>query len=161
MSLTSQLVVFSLDGARYGLPLENVERVVRAVEVTSIPELPEVVIGAVDVAGAMRPVINLRQKFRNVGACVRSLRVSDHFILAHSSRRALALLVDDVEEVTDVPAGMILKAEELIDGRGAVQGFVKMEDGLIVICDLERCLTPDQEQALDLAVAGGGGAHDA
>lgn len=161
MSLTSQLVVFSLDGSRYGLPLENVERVVRAVEVTPIPELPEVVVGAVDVAGAMRPVISLRQKFRKGGGGDRGLRVSDHFILAHSSRRALALLVDDVEEVTHVPEEMILKADEMIDGKGAVQGFVKLEDGLVVICDLERCLTPDQELALDRAVAGGGGAHDA
>jgi purine-binding chemotaxis protein CheW len=161
MSLTSQLVVFSLDGCRYGLPLENVERVVRAVEVTPIPELPEVVVGAVDVAGAMRPVISLRQKFRKESASVRSVRVSDHFILAHSSHRALVLLVDDVEEVTDVAVEMILKADEMIDGKGAVQGFVKLESGLIVICDLERCLTPDQELALDRTAAGGRGAYDA
>lgn len=109
----------------------------------------------------MRPVISLRQKFRRGNGEMRRVQITDHFILAHSSRRALALLVDDVEQVADVPAEMILKADELIDGKGAVQGFVKLEDGLIVICDLEKCLTPDQELALDQAGAGGGGgAHD-
>lgn len=159
MSLASQLVVFSLDGSHYGLPLENVERVVRAVEVTPVPELPEVVVGAVDVAGAVRPVVSLRQKLRQEGGGGRSVRVSDHLILAHSSRRSLALLVDDVEEVTSVPGEMILKADEMIGGKGAVQGFVKLESGLIVIFDLERCMTRDEEQALDRAAVGEGGTH--
>ncbi len=70
----------------------------------------------------MRPVVSLRQKFCQVGGGGRRVRVSDHFFLAHSSRRSLALLVDDVEEVTSVPEEMILKADEMIDGKGAVQG---------------------------------------
>ncbi len=40
---SSQLVVFVVDGQRYALPLEIVERVVRAVEVTPLPEAPPII----------------------------------------------------------------------------------------------------------------------
>lgn len=152
MSLISQLVVFSLDGFRYGLPLENVERVVRAVEVTSVPDVPEMVLGAVDVAGRIRPVVSLRRWFARTD---REVRCTDLFVLAHSSRRDMALVVDEVQGVIDCPPELLMGADEMITGQGAVQGFIQMEDGLVVICDLERCLTPIQEEVLDRSAAGG------
>ena len=60
----NHIVVFALDEQRYALHLLAVERVVRAVEVTALPEAPEIVLGVVNVKGRIVPVINVRRRFR-------------------------------------------------------------------------------------------------
>jgi len=42
----AQLVVFTLDDRRYGLPLSAVERAVRMVDVTPLPQAPQIVLGS-------------------------------------------------------------------------------------------------------------------
>ena len=61
---SNHIVVFTLDEQRYALHLLAVERVVRAVEVTALPEAPEIVLGVVNVKGRIVPVINVRRRFR-------------------------------------------------------------------------------------------------
>ena len=64
MKESVQLVAFMLDGQRYGLRLSVVERVVRAVEVTSLPSAPDIVMGVINLAGQIVPVVNIQRRFR-------------------------------------------------------------------------------------------------
>jgi len=59
-----RILVFILDEQRYGLDLDAVDRVVRAVAVTLLPDAPEVVLGIINVQGRIVPVINMRNCFR-------------------------------------------------------------------------------------------------
>jgi len=43
----NQLVVFRLDEQRYALHLALVKRIVRAMEVTTLPKAPEIVLGVI------------------------------------------------------------------------------------------------------------------
>ena len=52
MDATIQLLVFELDGRRYALPLRQVERVIRAVDVTPLAGVPAILLGVIDVDGA-------------------------------------------------------------------------------------------------------------
>ena len=61
MSESVQFVVFRLDKQRYALSLAAVERVVRAAEVTLLPNAPPIVLGAIDVGGRVLPVFNVRR----------------------------------------------------------------------------------------------------
>jgi purine-binding chemotaxis protein CheW len=79
MNHLSQLVVFRLDNQRYALPLPTVERIVRAVEVTALPKAPSIVLGIVDVAGRVCPVLNVRQRF---GLPDKEIRSADQFLIA-------------------------------------------------------------------------------
>ena len=51
MKESVQLVAFMLDEQRYGLRLSVVERVVRTVEVISLPSAPDIVMGVINLAG--------------------------------------------------------------------------------------------------------------
>jgi purine-binding chemotaxis protein CheW len=81
-------VVFTLDERRYALYLPAVERVVPAVEVTPLPNAPEVVLGVINVQGRIIPVINVRKRF---GLRERDIEPNDRFILARTSRHVVAL----------------------------------------------------------------------
>ncbi|MBM3302587.1 MAG: chemotaxis protein CheW, partial [Deltaproteobacteria bacterium] len=45
MAGTHQLVIFSIDDQQFALDLSCVQRIVRAVGVTHIPQAPEVILG--------------------------------------------------------------------------------------------------------------------
>ena len=64
MSELIQLVVFRLGEQRYALTLSVMERIIRAVEVTPLPNAPAIVFGAISLKGNVIPVLNVRQRFR-------------------------------------------------------------------------------------------------
>lgn len=48
MRKIDQVVVFTLEGQQYALPLSAVERIVHAVEITPLPKAPEIVLGVIN-----------------------------------------------------------------------------------------------------------------
>ena len=143
MSESTQLVVFRLDEQRYALPLASVERIVRAVEVTVLPDAPAIVLGAIDVTGRILPVLNLRRRF---GLPERETLPSDQFLIAHPTRRAVVLVVDEAQGLIEYPVAGI------VPGLEQIQGVVKLDDGLVLIHDLEKFLSLDEARALDAAM---------
>ncbi len=149
MSGPLQLVVFLLDQVRYALKLSAVERVLRAVEITPLPQTPESVLGLVNVRGRIIPVMNVRRRFR---LPERQVNLSDQLILAHTSRRTVALLVDDVVGVVERAEEKLVAPEQILPGMDHVAGVVKLPEGLVLIHDLETFLSLDEERALDQAL---------
>ena len=54
------LVVFRLDGQRYGLPLSRVQEIQQIVALADLPDRTSSVVGMVNVRGTMMPVVDLR-----------------------------------------------------------------------------------------------------
>jgi len=145
----NQLIVLTLDEQRYALHLSAVERIVRVVEVTPLPKAPEIVLGVVNVQGQITPVINIRKRF-----CLpeREMNLSDQLIIAHTSRRTVALVADAVSGVIERSEQEVIAAEKVLPGIEYVEGVVKLEDGMILIHDLNKFLSLEEEQALDNAM---------
>ena len=149
MTQPTQLVVFGLDAQRYALPLESVERIVRAVETTRLPNAPALVLGAINVAGRVLPVLNLRRRF---GLPEREISPEDQFLIAHTARRAVALVVDEALGMVECPATEIIQPTQIAPGLEQLQGVVRLDDGLVLIQDLEKFLSLDEARALDEAM---------
>jgi len=149
MNKLNQLVVLTLDEQRYALHLSAVERIIRVVEVTPLPKAPEIVLGVVNVQGQITPVINIRKRF-----CLpeREMNLSDQLIIAHTSRRTVALVADAVSGVIERSEQEVIAAEKVLPGIEYVEGVVKLEDGMILIHDLNKFLSLEEEQALDNAM---------
>ena len=145
----ARLVVFSLDGQRYALALAAVERVVRAIEITPLPKAPDIVLGIVNVQGRVVPLINVRRRFR---LPEREMALTDQIVIAHTARRPVALVVDAVAGVLDYPEREAVAAQDILPGAGYVEGVVKLKDGLILIHNLDRFLSLDEEASLDRAL---------
>lgn len=145
----SHLVAFSLDEQRYALPLSAVERVVRAVEVTALPRAPEIVSGVINVRGSVIPVVNVRRRF---GLPEREPALSDQLIIGRTSRRSVALVVDAVAGVLEYSEKQAVPAEAIAPGLEYVTGVVKLSNGMVLIHDLDRFLSLDEERALDEAM---------
>ncbi|MHB0991469.1 MAG: chemotaxis protein CheW [Burkholderiales bacterium] len=140
------LVVFTLDDQRYALPLFEVDRVVRMVAITSLPNAPAIILGAVNFQGRVIPVVNVRRRF-----CLPERRIALNYrmIVAHTARRSLALVVDTVPDVIACAAEMRIATESIVPGLEYVEGVVKLTDGLIFIHDLNKFLSLEEEVFLD------------
>lgn len=144
------LVVFTLDDGRYGLALSTVERVVRAVDITSLPKAPDIVSGVINIQGTIVPVMNVRRRF---GLPERQINLSDQLVVAHTSQRAVALMVDAVSGIVECPDQDVVAADGIFPDIEHVAGIVKVRDGMILIHDLEKFLALEEEQALGAALA--------
>lgn len=144
-----ELVVFHLDGQRYALDLPVVQRIVSMVEITPLPQAPGVVQGVINVQGDVVPVVALRRRF---GLPERKPTAQDHLVLARTSRRRLAFAADRVDGVLRT-ADNVVSAALIVPGLPHVEGIVTLPDGMILIHDLERFLSGDEERTLDQALA--------
>jgi purine-binding chemotaxis protein CheW len=147
-------LTFVLDAQRFALPLETVERVIRAVEITALPLAPDAVAGVIDVGGRILPVFNLRRRLR---LCDRPLTPKDQFILARTARRDVVLLVDTVLELTETPPDAMNRAPPVgVSDDPAdlapLAGVLVLPDGMVLIEDLDRFLSPDEDRALESAL---------
>jgi len=149
MTGLTQFVVFCLDAQRYALPLALVERIVRAVAVTSLPKTPRLVLGIIDVEGQVFPVLNVRRRFRLLD---KEVSPADQFLIAKMAHRTVVLVIDEAEGVIECPSAEIVVADQIVPGLEQVQGVMKLDDGLVLIQDLEKFLSFDEAQALDQAM---------
>ncbi len=149
MSELIRLVVFRLDEQRYALPLAAVERIVRAAETTLLPNAPPIVLGAVDVEGHVLPVLNVRRRF---GLREREIGPADQFLIARTARRTLVLVVDDTLGVIERAQAEIIGSDHIVPGLKQFQGVVRLDDGLVLIHDLEQFLSLNEARALDEAM---------
>lgn len=146
----SHLLVFRLDSGRYALPLAAVERVVRAAELTPLPNAPAIVLGVLDMGDRVVPVLDLRRRFGLPG---REVGLDDQFLLARTSRRTVGLVVDEAQQVAEYPADAVMEATGMVPGLEHISGIARLHDGLVLIHDLEGCLSLDEEQSLARALS--------
>ncbi len=146
MSSTNQYVVFTLDDRRYALPLHVVERAVRAVEATPLPKAPDIVLGVIDVQGEVIPVLNVRKRF---GLPERDIEVDDQLIIARTSTRTVALVVDAVVGVVEQSEQEVVAADKIVPGMAYIDGVAKGDDGLALVYNLEKFLSLEEEEALN------------
>ena len=145
----NHIVVFTLDEPRYALPLSTVERVVRAMEFTTLPNSPEVILGVINAQGVVIPVINIRPLLK---LPAREIDCDDRFIIVRTSKRLVALLVDDVVGTREIVDGMFVSAKKSLPFAENLLGVAKLDNEMVLIYDLENLLTLDEEENLSVAM---------
>jgi len=147
-----KIVLFSLEEPRYALYLSEVVKAERAVEITPLPKAPQVVSGVINYHGEIIPVIDIRKLFR---LPQRDIHIEDQFIIAQTSQRLVVLVVDSVNGVYDLGQYQAIDAEEYFPFTEYLSGIAAFEHGIILITDLEKFLSLDDERILDAALTEG------
>jgi purine-binding chemotaxis protein CheW len=142
-------VIFTLDDQKFALPLSSVEKIARAAAVRPLPKASDVILGVVNVQGRIIPVLDLKKRF---GIPTRPIAVTDHLIIARASTRTLALLVDTVQDILESDKQDITDQSAILERMDYVGGVLRMEDGMVLINDLERLLSSEEAGELDQAL---------
>jgi len=149
MKRLRKLVTFSLDDRKFALYVSAVQRIIRVVEVTPLPKAPEIVVGIINLQGQVIPVFDIRMRFH---LPAREVQLNDQLIIATTMKRTVALLVDSVDDVIEIPEEKIIAAEQILPELEYVEGIVKTQGGMVLIHDLEKFLSRHEEKALDEAM---------
>ncbi|MBE0548218.1 MAG: purine-binding chemotaxis protein CheW [Rubrivivax sp.] len=145
--------VVCLDDMRIALPLCCVDSTVRAVQVTRLPAAPEIVLGVVNVRGRIIPVIDMRRRFHLPR---REIGLNDRLVIARTSRRPLALVADAVSGIVECADTDFADAGSILPGLGFIEGVGRLDDGLILIHNLDRFLSLEEDDALSRALGTAG-----
>ena len=137
-----------LDAVHIALPLTAVDRVLRAVAVHAAPASAGCLLGAIDVAGELVPVYELR-KLVGLPARGLPLRLTDRIVLTRQPVRC-GLVVDAAPDTMDVEAPT-LTGEFPLHAAG-LRGWARSPSGLVLLQDLRQLLA--LQRAVPIAAHG-------
>jgi len=146
---SDKFVLFTLNDQQIALHLSDVEKITRVAEITTMPNAPDVVMGVINVQGRVIPVVNLRKRFHLEE---RDISIDDHFIVARTEKRSLALWVDYVRDIINIPKENVIEHDSILPNVDFFEGVVKINEKIILIQDLEKFISLDEEQKLESAM---------
>jgi purine-binding chemotaxis protein CheW len=134
MGQLQKVCICQLDEKLYGFPIENIIRIIRAVEVTFVPNAPLNTLGVFDYQGTILPLMNIRQR---LSLPQKELDVDDRFVLLNSNGTQFAIVVDSVSDV-------IMLDDKNSSNTGiskndtALQKVVKISDSIVFTFEVEK-----------------------
>lgn len=134
-------VLFVVDEQTYALQISEVERIVRAVEVKPLPELPSHIRGVVNVQGRVLPVVDLQVRF---GRPSRPIGLEDHFIIARVPTLSVILAADAALGSREIPGGSIPDHKAV---PRCVRKVMPLDLGIVYALDLQRVVFGDESPA--------------
>jgi purine-binding chemotaxis protein CheW len=133
-------LTFALGAEEYGLPVLKVREIIKIMDITQVPQVPEHVRGVINLRGRVIPVIDLRLKF---GFAVRENTAQTCIIVVDVALLGMiGIVVDSVSEVLNVASADIDRAPDF----GAhvstdyILGLAKVKGTVKILLDLDRVL---------------------
>jgi len=144
----SQLVVFVMENEEFACGINNVREVLKMIRVTPLPRSLDFVEGVINMRGEVIPVIDLRKRF---GLPEAERTDESRIIIVEVEEYMVGLIVDSVREVLSLPDQQIQEAPSQVAGgkTDLIKGVGKVEDRMLIILDLDRILTSEEQIALD------------
>jgi len=145
-------LTFELDKESYAIPILKVKEIIRMIEITEVPKLPNFMKGVINLRGKIIPILDLRLKF--------GLEEKDYDertsiivleLATENGARTSGLVVDTVNEVLDISDTDIEPPPQY--GTDVDQTFLtgmgKVTDKVIMMLDVDKILSVGEIQKLD------------
>lgn len=152
------MLPFWLAEQRLAVTLDQVVRVLPALQVSPLPGAPEAVCGLVNVRGKLLPVVDLARRF---GWATPVPGLWQPFIWLRSSVRELLLPVARVESVCSAAAEDFIPAPDPRVPSSLLRGALRTDQGLLLIQDVEQMLSAGDELQLAALLSDDGRLADA
>ena len=134
------LVQLRLGADRYAVPITSVREILRVGRLTPVGAAPAFVLGVINLRGVIMTVLDLRVFF---GLEPGPVGAEARIIIAEGGGMAVGILVEQVEEIVDLPAALV--KPPLTPAKGMVEDYVvgiAAHGGqMVVLIDLEKVLS--------------------
>jgi purine-binding chemotaxis protein CheW len=125
-------------GEEFGLDILKVQEIIRAQQLTRVPNSPEFLEGVMNLRGKIIPVIALRKRF---GLEQIPSDKQNRIVVVEVQGTVLGFIVDSVSEVLRIPAETVEPAPRLgLVEREYVCGVGKLGDRLLILLDADRLM---------------------
>lgn len=138
------LLELALDNVAIGIEAARVVEVAGRVLYTPVASAPPHIVGLVTYRGMVIAVVDLRQRLRQPP---KAPSCDDQLVIVKTARgRTVALLVD---RVVGLRSGIVLPSPVPAEH---IAGVVVLDDGLLLIDDVDAVLSLDDERFVDAAI---------
>lgn len=130
-----QFVCFKLADEQYAIDITKVQEVLRVPKITSVPQMPDFVLGVVNIRGKVVPVFDLHKKFKLPDNPIND---QTKILVANIGGILLSFVIDeildniklDMNKIDPTPNVKMKIQKECIRGIGVIEGR------MIIILDL-------------------------
>jgi purine-binding chemotaxis protein CheW len=136
-----KFLTFHLAREDYGIEIRHVTEIIGIQKITEVPDMPDYVRGVINLRGKVIPVMDVRTRFRMPP---REYDERTCIVVVNVEEQSVGLVVDQVNEVTDIPDDQIEPAPRSRNGESScVQGMGKIGDEVKILVNVQKLL--DQE----------------
>src|SRR5215468_10972303 len=131
MAGSKQLCTFYVAGTLFGIPVEQVQEVVRPQPITPVPLAPSVVQGLINLRGQILTAIDLRSRL-GLGKAKDAARLMN--VVVRTGDSPVSFLVDEIGDVLDVEEDSFEGPPETLQGdmRELIGGAYKLKERLLL-----------------------------
>ena len=136
---SSQVVSFSLGEEEYGVDIMTVQEIILYGCITQVPEVPEHVLGVINLRGNVIPILNLRRRF---GMADQPAEDATRIVVMNLNGRTVGVVVDGVNEVLRLSEDEISATPSSLSGAGKdyITGLARRGERLLILLDMARLL---------------------
>ncbi|KGP74009.1 chemotaxis protein CheW [Pontibacillus yanchengensis] len=142
-----KVIVFQLNEEEYGVPVQQVGSIERMQHITRVPQTSEFVKGVINLRGVVTPIIDLRTRFNLEEV---NYNESTRIIIVYIEDMEVGLIVDEANDVIDIPSEAIEPAPEVVGTIEVeyIRGVAKLEKRLLILLDLPKILSFEEYKEL-------------
>jgi purine-binding chemotaxis protein CheW len=138
-----QLVGFHVGGEEFAIDILRVQEIIRAQQLTRVPNSPACMEGVMNLRGKIIPVIALRKRF---GLEQVPPDKQNRIVVVEIQNTVLGFIVDSVSEVLRISADTVEPPPRLgVVDREYVSGVGKLGDRLLILLDADRLMISSED----------------
>ena len=147
ISETKQYLTFKLGEEIFGLDVAEVREILDFSTITRVPQMPDFMLGVINLRGNVVPVIDMRLKFgmtkteKTVNTCIVVVELK-----VEGSTTIVGALADSVQEVFELEPSQIEPAPKIGTKLRTdfIKGMGKHNDEFIILLDIDRVFSADE-----------------
>jgi len=142
-----KFLTFHLAREDYGIEIRHVTEIIGIQKITEVPDMPDFVRGVINLRGKVIPIMDVRTRFR---LPEREYDDRTCIVVVNIEEKSVGLVVDEVNEVADIPEEQIEPPPNIQRGRASryIQGMGKIEDEVKILLDINRLLYDEELEQL-------------
>ncbi len=142
-----QLVGFLIGNEEFAVDILKVQEINRITQITKVPNSPAFVEGVINLRGKVIPILDLRIR---MGMDKAEHDGRTRIIVVEVAQKTIGFIVDEVTEVLRIPKNVIENPPDLVSNTKSefIIGVGKLEDRLLILLDLDKIISLDEEKAL-------------
>ena len=150
--VATQYLTFKLGDELFGVDVGKAREVLDYTEVTHVPQMPDYMLGVINLRGSVVPIINLRRKFgmadaeQTIDTCFIVIEVE-----VNGDVIVIGTMADAVQEVLDLDESQIEPPPRLGTRLKTefIRGMGKINEQFLIILDIDRVFTADELAVID------------
>ncbi|MCX2716189.1 chemotaxis protein CheW [Helicobacter sp. MIT 21-1697] len=135
---TLHIICFMIGNEEYAVPILNIKEIVKPIEYTRVPAVPDYVLGVFNLRGTVLPLINMRLKF---GLSAIKQDADTRYLIINQQDEMIGFMIDKLTGAVRIPQSDIEPIPESFnENQNLLRGIGKREDRLITILRVENLL---------------------